>query len=450
MANNPDFKLGDEYTGPAVTADGRVINTADGTYVQGGVRYVWTGEGDNFMPEGGWSDTPEQLAADELHAPGGELNPLDEDGNPLYTQVIRADGSVQPGGWANNPDYYVAQERPADFDAVDSQNRRKYIVGEDRRGNPTYTLNPDYNKGTTPGTTPGTTGTQDGLGTESTRFPEGRQNAFDIVKQVVTSYGLDISLADEIWAGMKEARSPEGLAFEIRQTDAYAARFPGMQMRKDLKLPAITEAVYLQLERDYREIFRAAALPDHFSDGPEDFAKLISGDVSPAEVQTRVSLAEQALDTANQDTVLQLVDFYGLTRGDLVSYYLDPEAAVEVFGERISLQEETRRMGTARLSAAAGRTLGTGLSKATAEQAQRQGVAAADLSSALAQRAGLTADLIGSEGVTADVLVAGDLLGQAQERARIRRTAGGRAAPFARGGGALTTGAGVTGFGAAE
>ena len=72
-----DFELGDEYTGPAVTADGRVINTADGTYVQGGVRYVWTGEGDNFAPEGGWSDTPEQLAADEAYTPGSELNPID-------------------------------------------------------------------------------------------------------------------------------------------------------------------------------------------------------------------------------------------------------------------------------------------------------------------------------------------------------------------------------------
>jgi len=341
-----------------------------------------------------------------------------------------------PEGWVQDTDQY---------------GQKQYVVDNytNQWGpNPAFGKAPRSTTGTTPPT--GTTGAQDGLGTESTRFPEGRQNAFDVVKQVVTAYGLDISLADEIWGGMKEARSPEGLAFEIRQTDAYAARFPGMQMRKDLKLPAITEAVYLQLERDYREIFRAAALPDHFSDGPEDFAKLIAGDVSPAEVQTRVSLAEQALDTANQDTVLQLVDFYGLTRGDLVSYYLNPEAAVEVFGERISLQEETRRMGTARLSAAAGRTLGTGLSKATAEQAQRQGVAAADLSSALAQRAGLTADLIGSEGVTADVLVAGDLLGQAQERARIRRSAGGRSAAFARGGGALTTGAGAIGLGAAE
>lgn len=441
--DNPDFELGDEYTGPAVTESGKVINTDDGTYVEGGVRYVWTGVGDNFMPEGGWGDTPEQLAADELYAPGGELNPLDEDGNPLYRQVLRADGSVQPGAWSNNPDFYVAQERPVDFDAVDSQNRRKWIVGTDRRGNPTWTFNPDYDKGTTTGPTPGTTGTQDGLGTESAAFPEGKKNALDVVRQVIASYGLPMTLVDKVWGLMKEARSPAGVAFEVRQTDEYKARFPGMQMRQDMGLSAISEVDYLALERDYRGIFRAAGLPDHFSDGPEDFGAFIAGDVSPAEVQSRVALAEQARDVANQDIVYQLKDFYGLTDGDLTAYYLNPELASNIF-------EERRRMGAATLATAAARTLGTGLSKATAEAAERQSIAAADLSAALAQRAGLTADLIGSEGLAADVLVEGDLLGQAQERARVRRVAGARTAPFGGTAGALTTGAGITGLGAAQ
>ena len=75
MADNPDFELGDEYTGPAVTSQGKVINTADGSYVEGGVRYVWTGTGDNFIPEGGWSDTPQQLATDELYAPRWRIKP---------------------------------------------------------------------------------------------------------------------------------------------------------------------------------------------------------------------------------------------------------------------------------------------------------------------------------------------------------------------------------------
>ena len=90
------------------------------------------------------------------------------------------------------------------------------------------------------------------------------------------------------------------------------------------------------------------------------------------------------------------------------------------------------------------------MSKATAEAAERQSIAATDLSAALAQRAGLTADLIGSEGLAADVLVEGDLLGQAQERARVRRVAGARTAPFGGTSGALTTGAGITGLGAAQ
>jgi hypothetical protein len=288
-----------------------------------------------------------------------------------------------------------------------------------------------------------TPGTQDGLGTESTAFPEGKKNALDVVRQVIASYGLPMTLVDKVWGLMKEARSPAGVAFEVRQTDEYKARFPGMQMRQDMGLSAISEVDYLALERDYRGIFRAAGLPDHFSDGPEDFGAFIAGDVSAAEVQSRVALAEQARDVANQDIVYQLKDFYDLTDGDLTAYYLNPEVASNIF-------EERRRMGAATLATAAARTLGTGLSKATAEAAERQSIAAADLSAALAQRAGLTADLIGSEGLAADVLVEGDLLGQAQERARVRRVAGARTAPFGGTSGALTTGAGITGLGAAQ
>ena len=341
MAEKP-WKFGDPYTGKEYTSLGKKVNMADGTYIEGvdaegqPIRYIYTGKDDPagnplFAPEGGWSDTPEQLAADAAFQPGGEFYDVDDEGQTLYTQIIRADGSVQPGGWANNPNFYRPQVKPDDADAVDSQNRRKWIVGEDSRGNPTWTLNPDYDKGTTTGPTPGTTGTQDGLGTESTAFPEGKKNALDVVRQVIASYGLPMTLVDKVWGLMKEARSPAGVAFEVRQTDEYKARFPGMQMRQDMGLSAISEVDYLALERDYRGIFRAAGLPDHFSNGPEDFGAFIAGDVSPAEVQSRVALAEQARDVANQDIIYQLKDFYDLTDGDLTAYYLNPELASNIF-----------------------------------------------------------------------------------------------------------------------
>ena len=40
-----------------------------------------------------------------------------------------------------------------------------------------------------------------------------------------------------------------------------------------------------------------------------------------------VALAEQALDTANQDTIAQLQAFYDLPKGSLTAYFLDPERA---------------------------------------------------------------------------------------------------------------------------
>ena len=127
-----------------------------------------------------------------------------------------------------------------------------------------------------------------------------------------------------------------------------------MAVRRELKLPAISEAEYIRLERDYRSIMRAANLPATFHDAPEDFTNLISGDVSAQEFQQRVSLAESALDTANQDIVSQLKDFYNLSDGDLTAYYLDPKAAQNIL-------EERRRYEAAGLSAASMQAVGEGL-----------------------------------------------------------------------------------------
>jgi len=431
-----DFELGDEYTGPAVTADGRVINTADGTYVQGGVRYVWTGEGDNFAPEGGWSDTPEQLAADEAYTPGSELNPIDPvDNQSKLIPARRADGSPQPGAWIRNPAYYTPQGRPGNADDADSQGNPMYIKGVDARGNPTWTLNEKFNSGEAPGT-----GTGTGTGTD---------DAFSIVDDLVRSYGLDKTIADFIKGQMTTAQSRTAIAMKIRQQPAYHLRFPAMQARIDAGLPALTENEYMALETDYRSAMQAANLPENFSDGPEDFAALIEGDVSVAELQSRVALAEQSLDQANQDTITQLQTWYDLPKGSLVAYFLDPDAAKNVF-------EQNRRMEAAGLSAGAMRALGPRapwggtLAKSTAERLQREGVAQSQLIQRLSERRGLTTELLVGEALTADTLALGDFGVSGEAAARVRRGAAGRAAAFQGEGGALTTQRGVTGLGAAE
>jgi hypothetical protein len=450
MADNPDFELGDEYTGPAVTSKGKVINTADGTYVEGGVRYVWTGEGDNFIPEGGWSDTPEQLAANELYVPGSELNPIDPiDNEPALIPVRRADGSIQPGAWVPNPAAYVAPVKPADADTAPPG---KYTTTQDERGNTVWNISPDW-KGSGQG------GEGDGDGDASTdafgqwtisqqqataaAAAADLQSAREILAGMMEEFGLPSSLTDKLNAELVRGESPTALAMRIRTTEEYKARFPGMVLRRDLKLPAITEAEYLDLESQYRSIMRAANLPPTFHDAPEDFTTLIAGDVSGQELQQRVALAESARETANQDIITELQDNYGLTEGDLTAYYLDPGAAKNIF-------EERRMYEAAGLSVAATQAIGEGLEVKTAEALQRENIQRREIQSRLGQRAGLTEDLLGSEGMSATEIAEAEFGLDVDEATRLRRLREARLAPTMGAGTALTTAQGITGLGAAQ
>jgi len=272
---------------------------------------------------------------------------------------------------------------------------------------------------------------------------QNQENSEDVLRDLVRTYGLPDTITEFLLEQMVEGESELGIAQKIRARPEYAARFPAMAVRRELKLPAISEAEYIRLERDYRSIMRAANLPATFHDAPEDFTNLISGDVSAQEFQQRVSLAESALDTANQDIVGQLKDFYNLSDGDLTAYYLDPKAAQNIF-------EERRRYEAAGLSAASMQAVGEGLEVQTAEALQREDIQRREIQSRLGQRAGLTEDLLGSEGLSATDIAEAEFGLDVDEAAKMRRRREGRLAPMMGRGSALTTGTGISGLGAAD
>lgn len=456
--DNPDFELGDEYTGPDETKSGKVINTDDGTYVEGGVRYIWTGEGDNFAPEGGWSDTPEQLAADDLYAqvPNNPYNPQDATGAYLYQQGTRADGSFQPGAWSNNPSFYRPQVKPDDADAVDSQNRRKWIVGTDEQGNPTWTLNPDYTSETKPGTKPGTTpGSALTPEQQAAQFTadKGTQLARDTLGSLLRlmfgndpAYASDITrLTGELEKLMIDGASELEITQRIRQDAAYATRFPGMAMRAADGLPAISEADYIDLELDYRGAMRRAGLEEKFYEDPKRFGELIAGDVSAAELTSRVALAEAALEGADPEVLAQLERFYPeMDKTKLIEYYLDPDEAINLF-------EEERRQRAAGLSVASLRATGQGLNRGIAEALERENIQNREIQTRLGQRAGLTQRTLGeAAAMTASEIASGEFGLEMDQATRLRRRREERVAGFGGRSGPLSSGAGIQGLGTAE
>ena len=264
-------------------------------------------------------------------------------------------------------------------------------------------------------------------------------------------FGNDPRFANEVAALttqlndlMVKGASELEIVQEIRGSTQYATRFPGMAARAAAGMPAISEAEYIDLERNYRNLMRTSGIEERFYQDPKRFGELIAGDVSAAELQSRVALAEEAASSADPEVVRQLEEFYGIDRAKLVEYYLDPEEAVNLF-------EEERRLAAAGLSAAAIGTVGQGFTQSVAERLEQENIQRREVQQRLGQRIGLTDRLLGEEeALTASEIAEAEFGLDAEAIAEMRRRREERTAAFSGAGGVLTTRGGITGLGVAE
>jgi hypothetical protein len=146
----------------------------------------------------------------------------------------------------------------------------------------------------------------------------------DIIKAALHPYGLDDP--DLINGFYQQGKDNGGDAayLWLRGTPQYKAAFPGMEIRAKNGLSPITEQQYTDWKSQMTATMRAAGIPSGFYDSPDDFATFIGNDVSPDEVQKRVSQGVQAAQMAPQAVKDQLFNFYGIDEGHLAAYYLDP------------------------------------------------------------------------------------------------------------------------------
>jgi len=174
-----------------------------------------------------------------------------------------------------------------------------------------------------------------------------RESFRDIVARELAFYGLE-DLTDTVLASLEEYDQigPDLFMAKIRGTDAYKQRFRGNQMLRDAGMNVLSEAEYVGTERAYTNLMRAAGLPQGYYDAPDDFAQLIGGGVSPAELSSRIIDGYKQLSQADQSVRDQMRSLYGLTDGEMVAYFLDPQRALPVI---------ERQVATARIGAAAAR-----------------------------------------------------------------------------------------------
>jgi hypothetical protein len=152
-------------------------------------------------------------------------------------------------------------------------------------------------------------------------------SARDVVAEAFRAFGLD-GLADWLYANIQESATQSEVYLQLRETPEYQARFPAM---KELQKKAAaggrgwTEAEYIQQENEYREILSRSGLPPEFYDSADDYAALMSNEVSPLEVQRRVDAARRDVLNTEPGVREQLASLYGITTQDLLAYALVPD-----------------------------------------------------------------------------------------------------------------------------
>ena len=285
-----------------------------------------------------------------------------------------------------------------------------------------------------------------------------RADAKNTIQAVLSTYGLG-DLSDFLYGvyarGEVNINNPDALIFAIRGQDAYKKRFAANELRakRPLKeggpLAELDPASYLQLENSYRQLMQSNGLPPGFYDNNDDFTALLSGDVSPQELQTRVQQGFRAVQDADPEVKRQMQELYGVNEAGLAAYFLDPKKAAPIL---------TRQAEAAKISARAKEQGGLQLEKGTAEELAARGITAAEAETAfttLGLQQGLYTEMAGEQALTQQEKVGAALGYDVEGQRKIKQRQATRKSPF-QGGGSFakttgqTSGTTETGLGVAE
>lgn len=294
------------------------------------------------------------------------------------------------------------------------------------------------------GTTSGGGGTSGGqLSAPPTGLTSEQKSAQALIDSVLSEYGLE-SLGAQAWGWYLNGATVDQVFLDIRKTPEYAARFPAMaELSKQGR--AISEQTYIDYERQAAQVMQRYGLPAGFSDGPEDFAALIGGNVSIAELDRRIQIRTEIAYNTDEETLRVLRDDYGATPGHVLAYVIDPKNALPLI-ERDFL--------AAKIGGAAGRT-GYDTDKAMNERLATLGVTAEQAQEGFGALEANRALFVGLPGTSEDEIsqeeqIGATFEGDAAANQKIMRRKGQRLADFTGGGQFLGGESGVTGIGSAR
>lgn len=273
---------------------------------------------------------------------------------------------------------------------------------------------------------------------DEARLREQRTNTIASLRAIMSDYGLGDLMA-QITTMVQEGADESAVLARIRETDSYKQRFPAMSALAGKKR-AISEAAYIEFERNAAQLERSYGLPAGML-GTDAITNLLTNEVSARELEERVTMAAAGAFQTSQEVKDTFKNYYGIDSGGLTAYFLDPTRAQPLLNK----QYAAAQIGAEAVMA------GIGADTQFAEDAVMAGInreeARQGFGRAAAQK-GLTAGR--GDVVTEKQLAASNLgLGSAQDAADIERAAGSRVGRFQGGGEFLQTQKGNVGLGSA-
>lgn len=189
-------------------------------------------------------------------------------------------------------------------------------------------------------------GKNTGSTTSSSGTSSVTQDAFALLKDTFTSYGLS-ELASVIEGYMKSNMGPYEAALLLKQTPEYKLRFAGNEARSKAGLDVLTEGEYISLEKQYSAAMKQYGVGEGSTNNLANrtqFAQLIGNDISPTELTYRLDTAVNQVQNADPEILKTLQTYYpGVNKTGLIAYFLDPKATLPVLQQ----QALTAEIGTA-------------------------------------------------------------------------------------------------------
>ena len=169
----------------------------------------------------------------------------------------------------------------------------------------------------------------------------------DYFVTVLRGWGLE-TLAPKVIDFVNQGFIGDTILLKLQETPEYKTRFSGNEARLKAGLAPLDPQTYLGLENSYRSVLRNAGVPEGFYDNPDDFSNFIANDVAPAELKQRTDIAELSLNNADPYYTDSLQNMYGITKGDMIAYVLDPKRALPFINKQVQAAQigaEASRQG---------------------------------------------------------------------------------------------------------